>query len=607
MTAPRVFISYSHDSDAHKQQVVDLANRLRELGIDAWIDRYSPPPPEGWQVWIERQIEAASWIILVCTETYRRRFDLQEDHGKGRGVAYEANIIRSQIYESAGKNLKAIPVLFRTEDEQHIPQPLLTSSRYLFPAECDRLLRHLRGEPEILAPPLGAPQQASAPTPAALPPIHVQSPGAPDAPLATKGSDSKPSPSTKVVVRTPRPRTKRVLIVSASPRDAARLALGKEMREISQLLRHASVGRYQVRMLPAATERDFRDEMLAMKPDILHFCGHGAASGILLEKEDGQAEVISGEALVDWLKVVIKSQKRRLELAVVNFCYSQKMLTELADIADVVIGPTTEAVTDWEAVTFSTGFYMGLASGCTGAFSYHLGCGAIEMTTSSEQVPMGIYGIRCRITSDAEITTARQPALTLAFLASEPANAARLRLDRELRGIHQAVQGKELCIEPRWATRVPDFLRTLIDTRPTIVHLTGHGQGDGAFLFETDHDSQSCQAPSQALAKMLTLFHANIRCAVLLFDSSSKVAEQVADVLDYVISVSGVITDETCLKFSEVFYQLVANKLSYWDSFHATIGVLRGRVDADRFSIQGRCVSRADRSVGRMTGMTPLS
>ncbi|MCP4656050.1 MAG: hypothetical protein GY856_11605, partial [bacterium] len=33
--APRVFLSYSHDSDEHRDRVLALADRLRADGIDA--------------------------------------------------------------------------------------------------------------------------------------------------------------------------------------------------------------------------------------------------------------------------------------------------------------------------------------------------------------------------------------------------------------------------------------------------------------------------------------------------------------------------------------------------------------------------------------------
>jgi hypothetical protein len=43
----RTLISYSHDSAAHKQRVLDLADRLHGDGVDCHLDRYEDSPPEG--------------------------------------------------------------------------------------------------------------------------------------------------------------------------------------------------------------------------------------------------------------------------------------------------------------------------------------------------------------------------------------------------------------------------------------------------------------------------------------------------------------------------------------------------------------------------------
>ncbi|MFA5902959.1 MAG: toll/interleukin-1 receptor domain-containing protein, partial [Desulfobacula sp.] len=42
--APRVFISYSHESPEHKNWVLGLASNLREKGIDAVLDVWDLRP-----------------------------------------------------------------------------------------------------------------------------------------------------------------------------------------------------------------------------------------------------------------------------------------------------------------------------------------------------------------------------------------------------------------------------------------------------------------------------------------------------------------------------------------------------------------------------------
>ena len=45
--APRVFLSYSHDSDEHADRVFALADTLRDRGINVILDDYVPRAGEG--------------------------------------------------------------------------------------------------------------------------------------------------------------------------------------------------------------------------------------------------------------------------------------------------------------------------------------------------------------------------------------------------------------------------------------------------------------------------------------------------------------------------------------------------------------------------------
>jgi tetratricopeptide (TPR) repeat protein len=119
-----VFISYSHDSPEHEASVLALANRLRAGGIDAALDQYESFPAEGWELWQQRQIQAARFVLVVCTGTYRRRFDGEEEAGKGLGATSEAGFIRQILYNAGGTNEKFLPVLLTDADSAHIPLAL---------------------------------------------------------------------------------------------------------------------------------------------------------------------------------------------------------------------------------------------------------------------------------------------------------------------------------------------------------------------------------------------------------------------------------------------------------------------------------------------------
>ena len=48
---PRVFISYSHDSDAHAARVLALADGLKLQGIGVIFDQYVDPAPAAACSW----------------------------------------------------------------------------------------------------------------------------------------------------------------------------------------------------------------------------------------------------------------------------------------------------------------------------------------------------------------------------------------------------------------------------------------------------------------------------------------------------------------------------------------------------------------------------
>ncbi len=151
-----VFISYSHDSAQHEARVLALADRLRADGIDAMVDQYQTAPPDGWQLWMEKQIRDAKFVLLVCPETYLRRV-MREDAGKGLGVMWESSIIYSYLYNAGSVNTKFIPIVFDRADTNYIPIPLQPTTYYFVGDDpgYESLYRRLTNQPAIPVAPLG--------------------------------------------------------------------------------------------------------------------------------------------------------------------------------------------------------------------------------------------------------------------------------------------------------------------------------------------------------------------------------------------------------------------------------------------------------------------
>ena len=156
ITNPTVFVSYSHDSPRHKARVLELSNRLRSEGVNCQIDSYFEAPPEGWPRWMLNQVDDADFVLIVCTETYERRFRGKEKLGKGRGAKWEGAVITQQLYDEELHNTRFIPVLLDIADESYIPIVLRGTTFYDVSTEDGylKLYRRVTAQPEIHVPPV---------------------------------------------------------------------------------------------------------------------------------------------------------------------------------------------------------------------------------------------------------------------------------------------------------------------------------------------------------------------------------------------------------------------------------------------------------------------
>ena len=178
---PRVFLSYSHDSDEHADRVLALADSLCDRGIDVILDRYvHPAPAEGWPRWMERNLDAAQFVLMVCTATYRRRVMGEEEPGQGTGVRWEGTLIYNRIAYGEPGGIRFIPILLPGAEPTHIPDPVRGHNHYRLatfdPTDpgYEALYRHLTGQsatprpglgPIQILPPIPRPQAVPGPLP----------------------------------------------------------------------------------------------------------------------------------------------------------------------------------------------------------------------------------------------------------------------------------------------------------------------------------------------------------------------------------------------------------------------------------------------------------
>jgi hypothetical protein len=106
---------------------------------------------------MDRKIDSASLVLVVCTETYFNRVSGQESVDKGRGVKWEGSIIYQHLYNQGASNLKFIPVLMRNTDKRFIPVPLQGASHFVVDTDTgyEQLYNRILGRPPAEKAPLG--------------------------------------------------------------------------------------------------------------------------------------------------------------------------------------------------------------------------------------------------------------------------------------------------------------------------------------------------------------------------------------------------------------------------------------------------------------------
>jgi hypothetical protein len=154
-TPPKVFVSYSHDTEPHKDWVLALATRLVANGVEVVLDQWDLTLGSDLPRFMETGLTAAQRVLAVCTEPYVTKANA----GRG-GVGYEKMILTSQLMQDISTD-RIIPVI--RNNALVPPVPTFLSSRvYIdfrddlaYEARYAELLRDIHGQQIKPRPPLG--------------------------------------------------------------------------------------------------------------------------------------------------------------------------------------------------------------------------------------------------------------------------------------------------------------------------------------------------------------------------------------------------------------------------------------------------------------------
>lgn len=193
-----------------------------------------------------------------------------------------------------------------------------------------------------------------------------------------------------------------ILFLAANPIGTTALALGEDARAIqAELERSGYRDSFALETRWAAQPLDLLRELRKLKPAIVHFSGHGGVlstaigvarrtrrdvlseqdesdggprSGLFFQAPNGQAQVVTAEALRDTFGAAGSSVK----LVVLSACYSEVQSDALRAHVDCVIG-MRGTIGDDAARSFAIGLYGGLGERESVAAAFRQGCAAISL------------------------------------------------------------------------------------------------------------------------------------------------------------------------------------------------------------------------------------
>lgn len=147
--------------------------------------------------------------------------------------------------------------------------------------------------------------------------------------------------------------------------------------------------------------------------------------------------------------------------------------------------------------------------------------------------------------------------IKILFLAANPVGTERLRLDKEVNAIDNALRLAEFRmfdIKQHWAVSISELQGYLLRHQPNIVHFSGHGTAQSEIILEDSH-GQSKPVPTKALSKLFSILKDDIQCVVLNACYTEPQAKAIAEHIDCVIGMSKAIGDTAAISFAASFYQ----------------------------------------------------
>lgn len=166
--------------------------------------------------------------------------------------------------------------------------------------------------------------------------------------------------------------------------------------------------------------------------------------------------------------------------------------------------------------------------------------------------------IQSKVPTTTPSTTSRK--INVLLVSASPQHEVRLRVDLEFRNILTKMRTTELRDRINFiqlqAARYEDLRSALLLHKPTILHISSHGDPDGSLRFEPDDTSDGI-VPKLKLIKLLRALRDNLRLVILNACHSQAIVHDVPPSIDLSIGMSDQVRDSEAMKFAIAFYEAI--------------------------------------------------
>lgn len=151
----------------------------------------------------------------------------------------------------------------------------------------------------------------------------------------------------------------KILFLAANPKETTALSLDEECREVSYRI-HMAKHRDHMKLVSrwAARGEDLIQALREEEPQVIHFSGREASTGLVLEDPQGNVQPITPEALL----AIFQAIPTKPRLAVFNARDSLPLATAAIEVLEAAIG-LEHPVEGGLAITYAAALYGTLAFG----------------------------------------------------------------------------------------------------------------------------------------------------------------------------------------------------------------------------------------------------